>query len=49
MKDPATGKVIKSIADKIGSATVTEIDDDSATATFAGAGAAKVGDAIKNQ
>lgn len=49
VKDPATGKVIKSIADKIGSATVTEIDDDSATATFAGAGAAKVGDAIKNQ
>lgn len=49
VKDPATGKVIKSIADKVGSATVTEVDDDSATATFAGAGAAKVGDAIKNQ
>jgi len=49
VKDPATGKVIKSIADKIGSATVTEVDDDSATATFAGAGAAKVGDAVKNQ
>jgi curli biogenesis system outer membrane secretion channel CsgG len=49
VKDPATGKVIKSITDKIGSATVTEVDDDSATATFAGAGAAKVGDAIKNQ
>jgi curli biogenesis system outer membrane secretion channel CsgG len=49
VKDPATGKVIKSIADKVGSATVTEVDDDSATATFTGAGAAKVGDAIKNQ
>jgi curli biogenesis system outer membrane secretion channel CsgG len=49
VKDPATGKVLKSITDKIGSATVTEVDDDSATATFAGAGAAKVGDAIKNQ
>ena len=49
VKDPATGKVIKSIADKVGSATVTEVDDDSATATFSGAGAAKVGDAIKNQ
>ena len=49
VKDPATGKVIKSITDKIGSATVTEVDDDSATATFAGAGAAKVGDAVKNQ
>jgi curli biogenesis system outer membrane secretion channel CsgG len=49
VKDPATGKVIKSIADKVGSATVTEVDDDSATATYAGAGPAKVGDAIKNQ
>jgi curli biogenesis system outer membrane secretion channel CsgG len=49
VKDPATGKVIKSITDKVGSATVTEVDDDSATATFSGVGAAKVGDAIKNQ
>ncbi len=49
VKDPATGKVIKSIADKVGSATVTEVDDDSATATYAGAGAAKVGDAVKSQ
>jgi curli biogenesis system outer membrane secretion channel CsgG len=49
VKDPSTGKVIKSITDKVGSATITEVDDDSATATFAGAGAAKVGDAIKNQ
>jgi curli biogenesis system outer membrane secretion channel CsgG len=49
VKDPATGKVIKSITDKVGSATVTDVDDDSATATFAGAGAAKVGDAVKNQ
>ena len=32
-----------------GSATVTEVDDDSATATFTGAAPAKVGDAIKNQ
>ena len=35
VKDPATGKVIKSVEDKIGDATVTEVDDDSATATFA--------------
>jgi hypothetical protein len=27
---------------------VTEVDDDSATATFSGAGAAKVGDVVKN-
>ena len=47
VKDPATGKVIKSVEDKIGDATVTEVDDDSATVTFAGAGAAKVGDVVK--
>ena len=48
VKDPATGKVIKAVVDKIGEATVTEVDDDSATATFSGAGAAKVGDVVKN-
>lgn len=44
VKDPATGKVLKSITDKIGSATVTQIDQDSATVTFTGSGEAKVGD-----
>jgi curli biogenesis system outer membrane secretion channel CsgG len=48
VKDPATGKVIKSVVDKIGEATVTEVDNDSATATFAGTGSAKVGDVVKN-
>jgi hypothetical protein len=48
VKDPTTGKVIKSVEDKIGDATVTEVDDDSATATFAGTGPAKVGDTVKN-
>jgi curli biogenesis system outer membrane secretion channel CsgG len=44
VKDPATGKVLKTITDKIGSGTVTQIDQDSATVTFNGAGPAKVGD-----
>jgi len=48
VKDPTTGKVIKSVEDKVGDATVTEVDDDSATATFSGAGPAKVGDVVKN-
>ncbi len=48
VKDPATGKVIKSVVDKVGEATVTEVDSDSATATFSGTGAAKVGDVVKN-
>jgi len=49
VKDPATGKVIKSIMNKIGDAKVTEVDENSATVVFSGAGAAKVGDAVSNQ
>jgi curli biogenesis system outer membrane secretion channel CsgG len=48
VKDPTTGKVIKAVTDKIGNATVTDVDDDSATATFNGAGAVKVGDVAKS-
>lgn len=48
IKDPSTGKVIKSVEDKIGEATVTEADGDSSTASFSGAGAPKVGDTVKN-
>src|SRR5271165_1233232 len=48
IKDPATGKVIKSVEDKIGEAMVTETDSDSATATFSGSGTPKVGDTVKS-
>lgn len=48
VKDPATGKVIKSVEDKVGDATVTDVDEESATATFTGSGPAKVGDVVKN-
>jgi curli biogenesis system outer membrane secretion channel CsgG len=48
VKDPATGKVIKSITNKIGDAKVTEVDENSATVIFTGSGAAKVGDAVSN-
>jgi curli biogenesis system outer membrane secretion channel CsgG len=44
VKDPATGKVLKAITDKVGTGTVTQIDQDSATVTFTGAAPAKVGD-----
>jgi hypothetical protein len=49
VKDPATGKVIKSIANKIGDAKVTEVDENSATVIFTGAEVAVVGDAVSNQ
>jgi curli biogenesis system outer membrane secretion channel CsgG len=47
IKDPTTGKVLKTITTKIGEATVTEIDADSATLSFNGTGPAKVGDVAK--
>jgi len=48
IKDPATGKVLKTVTNKVGDATVTEVDTDSATVTFSGSGLAKVGDIAKS-
>jgi curli biogenesis system outer membrane secretion channel CsgG len=47
IKDPTTGKVLKTITTKIGEGTVTEIDPDSATLSFNGTGPVKVGDVAK--
>jgi curli biogenesis system outer membrane secretion channel CsgG len=47
IKDPATGKVLKTVTNKIGEGTITEIDSDSATLSFSGTGTAKVGDVAK--
>lgn len=49
VKDPSTGAVIKTIVNQVGTATVTEVDEGSATATFNGSAPAKVGDVVKNQ
>ena len=43
-KTPTTGKVLKTVTNKLGSATVTDVDADSATATYSGANPPKVGD-----
>jgi curli biogenesis system outer membrane secretion channel CsgG len=47
IKDPATGKVLKTIVTKVGDVTITEVDSDSATGTYAGQ-PAQVGDAVRN-
>jgi len=47
VKDPTTGKVLKTITSKIGQATLTEVDADSATAMLDGGASAKVGDTAK--
>ena len=47
IKDPATGKVLKSIETRLGDVTITEVEDTSSTGTYAGP-APKVGDAVRN-
>jgi curli biogenesis system outer membrane secretion channel CsgG len=48
VKDPVSGKVIKTITSQVGSAKVTEVDESSATATYTGSTPPKVGDAVKS-
>jgi curli biogenesis system outer membrane secretion channel CsgG len=46
VRDPATGKVLRSIEDAVGTVVITEVDETSATGKFSGAGAPKVGDTV---
>ncbi len=47
--DPATGRVLRQIEEPVGAVTITEVEATSSTGKFSGAGAPKVGDAVKNQ
>jgi len=47
IKDPATGKVLKTIVTKLGDVTITEVEDTSSTGTYTGE-TPKVGDAVRN-
>jgi curli biogenesis system outer membrane secretion channel CsgG len=47
IKDPATGKPLRSIETQLGQITVTSVDDGSAVGTFSGTGVVKVGDKVK--
>jgi len=49
VKDPATGKVLRSVDDAVGSITITEVEDGSAVGKFTGPGTPKVGDIVSNQ
>jgi len=46
VRDPATGKVIRSIEDPVGTLVITEVDETSAVGKFSGTGPAKVGDVV---
>jgi len=49
VKDPSTGRVIRSVVDAVGMLTITEVDDASSVGKFGGNGAAKVGDLVGNK
>jgi curli biogenesis system outer membrane secretion channel CsgG len=48
IKDPATGRVIRRMTDKVGVLKITEVDDDSALASVVSGSGFKVGDAVKS-
>ena len=48
VRDPSTGKVIRSIEDSVGSIVITEVDEASAVGKFTGPAPAKVGDTVSN-
>jgi curli biogenesis system outer membrane secretion channel CsgG len=49
VKDPTSGRVIRSVVDAVGTLTITEVDESSAVGKFSGGGAAKVGDKVSNR
>jgi curli biogenesis system outer membrane secretion channel CsgG len=48
IRDPATGKIIRRVEDRLGEITITEVDESSAVGTYSGTGAVKVGDSVRN-
>jgi curli biogenesis system outer membrane secretion channel CsgG len=48
VKDPSTGKVLRSIEDPVGSIVITQVDEGSATGKFTGAGKPQVSDSVSN-
>ena len=47
VKDPASGKVLRTIDSPVGMLTITSVDAGSAVGKFDGTGSPKVGDAVK--
>jgi curli biogenesis system outer membrane secretion channel CsgG len=48
IRDPATGKVLRRVEDKVGEIVVTEVDEGSAVGRFTGPTPPKVGDSVGN-
>lgn len=48
IRDPATGRVIRRLDNKVGEVVITQVDELSADGRFTGSGPAKVGDRVKS-
>jgi len=48
VKDPATGRVLRSIDNKVGEVVITDVDEASSVGNFNGATPAKTGDVVKS-
>jgi curli biogenesis system outer membrane secretion channel CsgG len=48
IKDPATGKPLRTIEAAVGQLVITSVDEGSAVGTFSGSGSPKTGDTVKN-
>ena len=49
VRDPATGKVLRSIEDTVGTITITEVEEGSSVGKFSGSATAKVADVVSNK
>ena len=49
VRDPSSGRVIRTVEDKLGELVITEVDEQSAVGKFTGTSQPKVGDTAKNQ
>jgi aconitase B len=49
VRDPDSGKVLRSIEDAVGTVTITEVDASSSVGKFSGRGTPKVKDAVSNR
>jgi curli biogenesis system outer membrane secretion channel CsgG len=48
VRDPSTGKILRSIENKIGEVVISDVDESSSVGTFSGSTPAKVGDVVKS-
>jgi len=49
VRNPETGKVIRTVTDPVGTVTITQVDGDSSVGKFSGPGKPQIKDIVSNQ